>query len=193
MLYVLSRSVGQSRAAGFASSIGLAIGGMILAVASAMGLSALFELSPRAFTVLQIAGGCYLCYLGYGMIKEAGKDDLSILKVKNAPFSRILYQGILVEVLNPKTAIFLIAFLPQFVDYSRPDVVTQILILGLLVPLTAIPSDIIVSIAGGTLAAKLSSRPTATVVLGWVSGLILIGLAVSVFFFSTPALTPVSL
>ncbi len=186
MLYVLSRSVGQSRAAGFASSIGLAIGGIVLAVASAVGLAAVFELSPRAFTVLQISGGCYLCYLGYGMIKEAGKDDMSIKSVKNAPFSRILYQGILVELLNPKTAIFFLAFLPQFVDYSRLDVTTQMLVLGMLVPLTAIPSDVIVSLAGGTLATKLSARPKASVVLGWISGLILIGLAIRIFFISNP-------
>lgn len=186
MLYVLSRSVGQSRAAGFASSIGLAIGGIILAIATALGLAAIFEYSPRAFTILQIAGGCYLCYLGYGMIRGAGKDDMSVRKVKDAPFSTILYQGILVEVLNPKTAIFFLAFLPQFIDYSRDDVTTQVLILGMLVPLTAIPSDIIVSIAGGTLAQNLKRKPIAGVILGWVAGLILIGLAIRIFFISTP-------
>lgn len=186
MLYVLSRSVGQSRAAGFASSIGLAIGGVLLAIATALGLAAIFEYSPRAFTILQIAGGCYLCFLGYSMIKGAGKDDLSIRKVQDASFATILYQGILVELLNPKTAIFFLAFLPQFIDYSRDDVTTQVLILGMLVPLTAIPSDIIVSIAGGTLAQKLKRKPIAGVILGWVAGIILIGLAIRIFFISTP-------
>ncbi|MGI9317333.1 MAG: LysE family translocator [bacterium] len=186
MLYVLSRSVGQSRAAGFASSIGLAIGGIILAIATALGLAAVFEYSPRAFTILQIAGGCYLCFLGYSMIKGAGKDDMSIRKVSDASFSAILSQGILVEVLNPKTAIFFLAFLPQFIDYSRDDVTSQVLILGMLVPLTAIPSDIIVSIAGGTLAQQLKRKPIAGVILAWVAGLILIGLAIRIFFISTP-------
>jgi threonine/homoserine/homoserine lactone efflux protein len=186
MLYVLSRSVGQSRAAGFASSIGLAIGGVLLALASALGLAAIFEASPRAFTILQICGGCYLCYLGFGMIKHAGKDDMSIKTVKNTPFSKILGQGVLVELLNPKTAIFFLAFLPQFVNYERSDITSQMLVLGMLVPLTAIPSDIIVSIAGGTLAEKLSRKPIASVILAWIGGLILIGLAIRIFFISTP-------
>ncbi len=185
-MYVLSRSVGQSRAAGFASSVGLAIGGVLLALATALGLAAVFEASPRAFTVLQISGGCYLCYLGYGMIKGAGKDDVSIHAVKHASFSRILYQGILVELLNPKTAIFLLAFLPQFIDYSRSDVQTQMLLLGMLVPLTAIPSDIIVSFAGGAMVTVLADKPRAGVILDWIGGLILIGLAVRIFFISNP-------
>jgi len=186
MLYVLSRSVGQNRTAGFASSIGLAIGGVLLAMASALGLAAVFEASPRAFMILQICGGCYLCYLGFGMIKGAGKDDMSIKNIKTKPFSKILGQGILVELLNPKTAIFFLAFLPQFVDYGRSDITTQMLVLGMLVPLTAIPSDIIVSIAGGTLAQKLASQPTAGIMLSWLAGLILIGLAIRIFFVSTP-------
>ncbi|MGB5706071.1 MAG: LysE family translocator [Arenicellales bacterium] len=186
MLYVLSRSVGQSRSAGFASTIGLAIGGIILAIATALGLAAIFEYSPKAFTILQIAGGCYLCYLGYSLIRGAGNDDLSIRKVKDAAFSTILYQGILVEVLNPKTAIFFLAFLPQFIDYSRDDITTQVLVLGMLVPLTAVPSDVVVSMAGGTLAQKLKRNPLAGVILAWIAGLILIGLAVRIFFVSSP-------
>ena len=186
MLYVLSRSVGQSRAAGFASSIGLAIGGVLLALASALGLAAVFQVSPRAFTILQICGGCYLLYLGIGMIREAGQDDMRIRKVHSVSFSRILSQGILVELLNPKTAIFFLAFLPQFVDFTRDDVTSQMLILGMLVPLTAIPSDIIVSIAGGTLAEKLAGRPRASIVLAWIGGLILIGLAIRIFLISNP-------
>lgn len=181
MLYVLSRSVGQSRAAGYASSIGLAIGGIILAIASALGLAAVFQVSPRAFTVLQLAGGCYLIYLGVTMIREAGNDKVTIQTVRDASFSRILYQGILVELLNPKTAIFFIAFLPQFVDFNRSDVTQQMLILGMLVPLTAIPSDIIVATAGGTLTEKLSQRPLAGTILAWIGGLILVALGLRFF------------
>ncbi len=186
MLYVLSRSVGQSRAAGLASAVGLAIGGILLAIASALGLAAVFQVSPRAFTLLQVCGGIYLAYLGIGMIREAGQDDMRVRKVRDNSFSRILGQGVLVELLNPKTAIFFLAFLPQFVDFNRSDVTTQMLVLGMLVPLTAIPSDIIVSLAGGTLAEKLARRPRASIVLAWIGGLILIGLAVRIFLISNP-------
>ncbi len=186
MLYVLSRSIGQSRAAGIASSIGLAMGGILLAIASAVGLAAIFEYSPRTFTVFQICGGMYLSYLGYNMIRGAGKDSMSIGTVDKASFARILYQGILVELLNPKTAIFLLAFVPQFVDHTRDDIITQALFLGMLVPLTAIPSDIIVSFAGGTMAERLSKKPFASVILSWVGGTILIGLAIRIFFIEGP-------
>lgn len=180
MLYVLSRSVGQSRNAGFASALGLAIGGVLLAVATALGLAALFRLSSGAFVLLQVVGGGYLCYLGIDMIRGIGEDDMSLDAVSNRTFGRIAWQGVLVELLNPKTAIFLIAFLPQFVDFSRSDVTSQMLILGMLVPLTAVPSDIIVSIAGGSLASGLARKPRAGRALSWLAGLILIGLGIRI-------------
>jgi len=182
MLYILSRSVGQSRSAGFASSIGLAIGGMILAIVSALGLAAIFEYFPTVYTVVQVLGSLYLFYLGLGMIRRAGKGEMTIEQVSREPFSKILYQGILVELLNPKTIIFFLAFLPQFVDYSGEYITLQVLVLGMLIPLTAIPSDIIVSIAGGTLAVGLSKRPMAGIIISRVGGLILMGLAVRILF-----------
>ena len=191
MFYVLSRSVGQSVTAGFASSIGLAIGGIVLAVLSAVGLATLIQHSPLAFTVLKICGGCYLCYLGYDMIRGAGKSQVKIEKIQKASFSRVLYQGILVELLNPKTAIFLLAFLPPFVDETRSDVTTQMLVLGILVPLTAIPSDIIVSLAGGSLAVYLAKVPNASYILDWVGAMILIGLAIWVFADTAPGITAI--
>jgi len=180
MVYVLSRSVGQNRNAGFASALGLATGGILLALATALGLAALFQLSATAFITLQVVGGMYLMYLGYDMIRSIGKEDLTVKSVKHHSFSRIFYQGIVVELLNPKTAIFLLAFLPQFVDYSRSDVTLQMTVLGMLVPITAVPSDIIVSIAGGTLSSSLAKHPTGVKALSWTAGLILIGLGVRI-------------
>lgn len=184
MMYVLSRSVGQSRAAGFASSLGLAIGGVLLAIGSALGLAVIFEYSSTLYRVISIAGATYLLYLGYDMIKGAGKEKLEISKVNSQSFSRIMYQGILVELLNPKTILFFLAFLPQFVDYSRTDVTMQMMILGILVPLTAIPSDVTVSVIGGSLTNKLSKRPGFGIALTWIGGLILIGLGLRIFYLS---------
>ena len=182
MFYILSRSVSQNRNAGLASALGLALGGVLLAIGSALGLSALFERVPTAFTALQVGGGLYLLHLGVGMIREA-KDAkaLAVLDVEPDPLSHIFRQGVVVELLNPKTAIFLVAFIPQFIDETRTDTRWQILVLSMLVPLTAIPADVLVSFCGGSLAARFKANPNAAVIMNGVAGLILVGLAARVF------------
>lgn len=189
MLYVLSRSIGQSRAAGFASAIGLGLGGVLLALVAAMGLAAVFQQSETAYIVLTWAGAAYLVYLGVGMIREK-RDDAGIdeeialafeMKAQNQrrTFFQIVYQGVLVEVLNPKTILFFMAFIPPFVEMGRGDVVTQMLILGVLVPLTALPSDIVVAIVGGSIAATIRASHRWSMALSWTGGLFLIGIGVS--------------
>ncbi|MEO0359971.1 MAG: LysE family translocator [Pseudomonadota bacterium] len=184
MLYVLSRSVGQSRMAGLASAIGLGIGGVILAVLAALGLAAVFQNSATAQTVLKYAGSAYLIYLGVQMAAEAvGRsepDDLVVSEVKKASFFSIVWQGVLVEVLNPKTIIFFVLFIPPFVDANGGgDVVTQLLILGALVPLTAIPSDVFVAYLGGSVAETVRSRPAVGNTLSILGGVILIAIGLS--------------
>ena len=181
MLYVLSRSIGQDTTAGIASSIGLCIGGILLAILSAFGLSIVVQQSEVLFSSIKIAGACYLIYLGLQIIKSVGKDELKINKIEKDSFSRILFQGILVELLNPKTIIFFIAFLPQFIILDSQNVTLQLLVLGILVPLTAIPSDLIVCFASGLLANKLSKNSRISIFLNCASGLILIGLGIRIF------------
>ncbi|MGB0504696.1 MAG: LysE family translocator [Pikeienuella sp.] len=189
MLYVLSRSIGQSRGAGFASAIGLGLGGVLLALVAAMGLAAVFQQSATAYTVLTWVGAAYLIYLGVGMIREKQDDAAMNAEIeaafetkalhKRRSFFQIVYQGVLVEVLNPKTILFFMAFIPPFVEMGRGDVVTQMLILGVLVPLTALPSDIVVAIVGGSIAATIKASQRWSSVLRWVGGLFLIGIGVS--------------
>jgi threonine/homoserine/homoserine lactone efflux protein len=189
MLYVLSRSIGQSRAAGLASAIGLGLGGVLLALVAAMGLAAIFQQSQTAYTTLTWAGAAYLVYLGVGMIREK-RDDAAFgaeidaaLDTKHSGQTRsvfqIVYQGILVEVLNPKTVLFFMAFIPPFVETSRGDVVAQMLILGVLVPMTALPSDIVVAFVGGSVAATVRANQRWSTYLHWIGGLFLIGIGVS--------------
>ncbi len=182
MLYVLSRSVGQSRSAGLASTVGLAIGGIVLAVASAMGLIAIVRYSPNLYIAIQMCGAAYLFYLGITLILSANKADMQVYQVQDQSHSSIVIQGIFVEILNPKTALFFLAFIPQFVDYSRQDVSLQLLYLSILVPLTAIPSDVLVSVGGGSVAARLANHPTFGIWLGRISGLVLIALAARLLF-----------
>jgi threonine/homoserine/homoserine lactone efflux protein len=187
MLYVLSRTVGQSRAAGLASALGLCLGGIVLAVATALGLAAVFETSGWMVTALRYVGSAYLIWLGVDMIRGAKADaqvTLGVEKVRQKPFSSIFWQGIIVEVLNPKTVLFFALFLPPFInagDMQSADasVTMQLLVLGSLVPLTAIPSDLVVAYMGGTMTKVINREKAMREWMAWAGGLILIGIALN--------------
>lgn len=184
MLYVLSRSIGQSRSAGLASAAGLAAGGFIHVIAAALGLVAVFTYFPSAYTVVKILGGAYLIYLALQMLFD--KDEPSAAgekmpSVRRSSIQRIFYQGIAVEVLNPKTLLFFVAFLPQFIDATRGSVGLQMLILGTLVPLTAIPADLITALTGGTVAQKMAENQTLKRLLNWLGAAFLLYLGLRIF------------
>lgn len=187
MLYVLSRSVGQSRAAGLASAFGLAMGGVLLAIATALGLAGLFMRVPDLVVILRYVGSVYLVWLGVTMILGAREDarmDIKAKQVAKHSLGRIIWQGVLVELLNPKTVLFFALFLPPFVDAggmqpSQASIESQLLILGVLVPLTAIPSDAVIAFMGGTMAERLNRRRQFREGLGWVGGLVLIAIALN--------------
>lgn len=187
MLYVLSQTVGQGRAAGLASAVGLCLGGVALAIATALGLAALFDQFPVLVTTLRYVGAAYLVWLGIGLIRTArqsAEGGLEATAVHRKPTMSILWQGFLVEVLNPKTVLFFALFLPPFVviDHGSAEgyqVTLQLLILGSLVPLTALPSDILVAIMGGALTKTLKENQAARVRMTQIGGLLLIGIAIS--------------
>jgi threonine/homoserine/homoserine lactone efflux protein len=187
MLYVLSRSIGQSPAAGLVSAAGLAVGGIALAIAAALGLAATVSYSPTLYAFVRTAGGLYLVYLGVETLRELkrSKEELDHSQATRLrprqPLGRIFFQGIVVELLNPKTVLFFVAFLPQFVDSHSGSVVIQMLVLGALVPLTAVPADIIVALSGGSFASKLASHPRTAGALQCLSAAVLIGLGLRIF------------
>lgn len=182
MLYVLSRSVGQSREAGLVSAAGLAMGGIVHVVAAALGLSAVFAASQFAYSAVQYLGGLYLIVIGLQTLLSKPERNASIQNVDRSGLWRIFYQGIVVEVLNPKTALFFIAFLPQFVNDELGSVGSQMFILGILVPLTALPSDLLVATTGGALADKISRNKIIDRSLQWLSGSFLNCLGLRVLF-----------
>ena len=184
MLYVLSHSVGQNRSAGYASAFGLALGGMALAIATALGLAQLFEQVPSIVVALRYIGLAYLVWLGAEMIwraRTASRAKLEVESLTRKPISAIVWQGVIVEVLNPKTVLFFALFLPPFVEAAQnstpSDVRNQLLILCALVPLTAIPSDIVVAYMGGKLTNRLNQQQTLREGIAWAAGLILILIA----------------
>lgn len=186
MLYVLSRTVGQSRSAGFASAVGLCLGGVLLAVATAWGLGTIFMTFEGLVTALKYCGAAYLTWLGISMMRDArvnARQELAVSSVARQSLARIMWQGILVELLNPKTVLFFALFLPPFVASDQDtagagNVTLQLLVLGILVPLTAIPADLVVAWLGSAIAQPLNDSRKAREIMGWAGGLVLIGIAV---------------
>lgn len=190
MLYVLSRSVGQSRAAGLASALGLCLGGILLAIATALGLASLFARFEGLVLALRYLGSAYLVWLGVGMIRSAhasARQEIAPTDVSSKPMLSIMWQGVLVELLNPKTVLFFALFLPPFVTLGgeqagNGNVTVQLLILGSLVPLTAVPSDLVVAAMGGAMTKTLNGSRQIREIFAWVGGLTLIGLAGAVLW-----------
>ena len=185
MLYVLSRTVGQSRSAGFASALGLCLGGMLLAVATALGLGTIFVTFDGLVETLKYLGAAYLVWLGTRMIREAhtsAAQDISASLIADNPLANVLWQGVLVELLNPKTVLFFALFLPPFVvlepgERGSVEVTHQLLLLGVLVPLTAIPADLVVAWLGARVAQRLNNSRKAREAMAWSGGLMLICIA----------------
>jgi threonine/homoserine/homoserine lactone efflux protein len=187
MLYVLSRSIGQGRAAGLASALGLCAGGVLLAIATALGLASLFERFDWISITLQYVGSGYLIWLAISVIRSAQQSlqlPLEVASGDRIPLATVFWQGVLVEILNPKTVLFFALFLPPFVDTTGQHAVgsslqTQLLILGMAVPLTAIPSDVVAAYLGGTLVQTASKKRVLREGFAWIGGLVLIAIAVN--------------
>lgn len=177
--YVLSRSLSQGRAAGLVAAAGLGLGSLVHVTAAAFGLSAVFEASATAYTVLKLVGAAYLVWLGIATLR-AGPDRLEpVAGLRARSTARILRESALVEALNPKTALFFLAFLPQFADPAAGPLVPQILLLGLIVTISALPCDALVAVASGSLAGALRRSNGYQKLLNRLSGGLLIGLGVT--------------
>lgn len=176
--YVMSRSVAQGPRGGAVAAMGLALGSLVHVVAAAFGLSAVFHYFPAAFGVVKLLGAAYLIYLGIQYLRGNNRARRTVPEAR--PHARIFTESILVEVLNPKTALFFLAFLPQFVDVSRGSPAPQILLLGLIVTLSAIPCDLFVAWVSGSAARAIAGSARLARIQDYLSGSILIGLGLYV-------------
>ena len=118
MLYAAAQTVSRGRWAGLTASLGIHLGGYVHVVAAAAGLSVLFHAVPVLYTVVKLAGAAYLVWLGIRLIRQAGEPVGALPRVGARSARRALLESVAVEVLNPKTALFFLAFLPQFADPS---------------------------------------------------------------------------
>ncbi|NIR53039.1 LysE family translocator [candidate division KSB1 bacterium] len=150
VLYIITRSVDRGPLAGIVSGLGLSAGSLIHLAATVLGVSALLLASTIAFNVVKYLGAAYLIYLGISRLLERNKSDSTHLNPQTN-LKSVFYQGITVNVLNPKAALFFFAFLPQFVDPSRGAVTVQILTLGMIFILLGMMSDSLYALLAGTL------------------------------------------
>jgi threonine/homoserine/homoserine lactone efflux protein len=174
MLYVIGRSVGQGRKAGIVSSLGVFVGCWVHILAAAFGIAALLRSSPVAFNVVRYAGAAYLIYLGIRMLAQ--KTDLSSQQLKTESLGAIFRQGAITNMLNPKVAIFFLAFLPQFIDAQRGSVALQIVMLGLIFNVGGTLVNLAVAYAGGTLGELLRRNQSVARLQRRFTGLIFVGL-----------------
>lgn len=174
--YVVTQSVDKGRRAGLASAAGVASGGLVQVTAATAGLSALIASSATAFTAVKLAGAAYLVAVGIRRILE--RDDAAA-EPRPAPLREIWAQGVVVNVLNPKTALFLVAFLPQFVDPHRGAVWTQVAFLGCLFSLVAFSSDVTYALISDALSTRLRRGMRAFSMQRYVTGSIFVALGVA--------------
>ena len=172
--YVIARTVSGGRAEGLASCFGTAMGGLLHVLAAAMGLSLLVAESAVAFNVVKYLGAGYLVYLGVRLLlqKDQGMETISV--AAQGP-RRALFEGIVVELLNVKTALFFLAFLPQFVNPSEP-IVPQLVLLGSICVLFNTLVDIVAVLSSVRLLSSQTARDARARLLTRVSGTTMVAL-----------------
>jgi len=179
VLYIVARSVDQGRKAGLASCAGIATGGLAHVMAAAFGLSALLLSSAMAYSVVKYAGAAYLVYMGIKKLREHPASADSVKQVQPASLRHVYAQGVLVQVLNPKAALFFFAFLPQFVNPARGPVTPQFLALGMFFTVMGFTSDSLWALTAGSAAGWLQRNRTFLRHQHYVSGTVYIGLGLA--------------
>lgn len=177
VLYVVARSVEQGYRAGLASAFGLSAGAFVHVAAATAGLSAILLASATAFGIVKALGAGYLIYLGLRTILSLQKTP-GIAVSKNPSFFRIMIDGAIVSVFNPKIAIFFLAFLPQFVESDAGPVTRQVLFLGLIYVSLALLTDSIYALTAGSVRHWLGHRVMRRLLPRYVIGSLYFGLGV---------------
>ncbi len=175
VVFVVARSLDQGRGAGLVSVLGVHLASVLHVGAAALGLSALLMSSANAFTVVKLAGAAYLVYLGIRRLADGDRFiDLSALT--RTPVAKLFWQGFIVNLLNPKTALFFLAFLPQFVDPARGSLAAQIGFLGFLFIVLGLMSDSAYAMLAGLLRSQFARRPLVLRLERYVSASTYLGL-----------------
>ncbi|WP_421570908.1 LysE family translocator [Stenotrophomonas sp. PD6] len=179
MIYLVSRSICQGRAAGLVSLGGIAVGLMVYLLCAVLGISALFMAVPHAYDALRIGGALYLLYLAWQALRPGGRSPFELRALPQDSPRRLFSMGLFTALLNPKIAVLYLSLLPQFIQpHDHGSVMAQSLLLGSLQIATSISVNGMIVLAAGSIAAFLAGRPRWQVVQRALMGTVLGGLAV---------------
>jgi threonine/homoserine/homoserine lactone efflux protein len=174
--YIVTQSIDQGRRAGIVSALGVASGGLVHVIAATVGLSALIASSATAFTIVKLVGAVYR--IAVGIRRILSKEEIERPQEHAPPRSHVYRQGVIVNVLNPKTALFFLAFLPQFVDRDH-TVWPQVAVLGVLFVTVAALSDMTYALISDAIAGKLRRTGTGAKLRRWATGSVFVVLGIS--------------
>jgi threonine/homoserine/homoserine lactone efflux protein len=177
ILFVVAQGVSSGKRAGFLTALGLAFGNSVHTLAAALGVSLIFRTSVIAFTVFKIAGALYLFYLAYKAIKHR-KDLMKMTEEDRKPAHHLIARGFLMNVLNPKVALFFLAFLPQFVAKDAGNPFSQIIILGIIFMILVVIVFGAIGLTAGTFGQFLTRSQKANEALNWLCAAVFIGLGI---------------
>lgn len=178
MVYLVSRSISQGRAAGLVSLVGVAVGLVFYVCCASLGITSLFVAVPFAYEALKLGGAAYLLYLAWQAVRPGGRSPF---QVKNLPVDsprRLFSMGLVTALLNPKVAVLYLSLLPQFIHPERGSVLVQSLVLGFSQVLVSITFNCLIVIVAGLIAAFLASRPKVMIIQRWLMGTVLACFAV---------------
>lgn len=179
VLYIVARGASQGRRAGLVSVAGIHVGTLVHIGAAVLGLSALIVASATAFTAIKLAGAAYLIYLGVTALLRRGSRNGLRTEEPLRSEQRIFVDGIVLNILNPKTAVFFLAFVPQFVDVDASNTTTQLIALGMTFILLGLVTDSVYALAAGWIGTRLRTSPSASRRSETAAGVTYIGLGLT--------------
>lgn len=178
MIYLISRSITQGRAAGLISLGGVALGFVFYMLCAAFGITALVFAVPYAYDALRFAGAAYLLWLAWQAVKPGGQSPFHVKALPKDSPARLFTMGFVTNLLNPKIAILYLSLLPQFIDPAKGSLLFQSVALGFTQIAVSVTVNAMIAIAAGTVATFLATRPGWLLVQRWLMGAVLAGLAV---------------
>lgn len=179
VFYIMARSIDQGKKAGLVSVLGVSLGGSVHVLAGAIGVSAILMTSATAFHIVKYLGAAYLIYLGCKtLFSKADKTASDIPKAPRKKLRKIFYESALVEVMNPKTALFFLAFFPQFISPTAGSVTVQFLLLGTIFIILAFVSDGLYAVLAASMRKRIVSSTASSKVVNRITGYFYIALGI---------------
>ncbi|MDQ1120723.1 MULTISPECIES: LysE family translocator [Pseudoxanthomonas] len=180
MIYLISRSISQGTSAGLISLIGVALGFVFYMLCAALGITAFVVAVPYAYDTLRLAGAAYLLWLAWQALRPGGRSPFQVRDLPKDDARKLITMGFLTNLFNPKIAVMYLSLLPQFVDPTRGDVLSQSLVLGSTQIVISVAVNAVIAMFAGRIAQFLAQRPTWQRVQRWLMGTVLAALAVRI-------------